>query len=56
MYGKTLMPAVLPAAVILPNTGSNRVMAVMAITGIVVGVVAIATTIGSVVAKRAYKA
>ncbi len=55
MYLKPVS-AVLPAAVILPNTGSNKAMAVVALASVVVGVVAVATSLGATIAKRAYKA
>lgn len=55
MYVKPVS-AVLPAAIILPNTGSNKVMAVIALASVIVGVVAIATSLGSAIAKKANKA
>ena len=52
MYGKVLSAAVIPAAVVLPNTGS-KLTAVIAVACIAVGVVAFVTTVASSVAKRA---
>lgn len=54
MYGKVLSAVILPAAIVLPNTGS-KVAAIVALTSIVIGVVALATTIASAIAKRTYR-
>ncbi|MEI6481118.1 MAG: hypothetical protein WCO19_02320 [Candidatus Saccharibacteria bacterium] len=56
MYGKVLSAAVLSAAVILPNTGSSRTVSIVSIVVVTVGAVAIATTVGSAIAKRVFKA
>ena len=44
------------AAIVLPNTGSNRVMAVVAGVSLVVGVVIMLSSAARLVAKKAYKA
>lgn len=44
------------AAVVLPNTGNNKLMAVVATVTLVVGVAIVATTVARLVAKKAYKA
>ena len=43
-------------AVVLPNTGGNTVLQIVAITGIVVGTAILVSTIVRFIAKRAYKA
>ena len=55
MYGKVLSAAVLPAAIILPNTGGSKVRAIVALAFLAIGVIALATTIASAVAKKVYK-
>ena len=56
MYGKVLSAAVVPAAIVLPNTGSNRALAIVAGISLVVGIVALVSTFGRTIAKRAFKA
>lgn len=58
MYGGGQVgPAVTAtAAIVLPNTGSNRLMAVIATISLVVGVVITVTSLARLVAKKAYKA
>lgn len=51
MYGKVLSAAVIPAAIILPTTGS-KVTAIIAAACIAVGTIALVTTVASAVAKR----
>lgn len=56
MYGNVLGAATTAGAVIvLPNTGSNRIMAIVATIALVVGVTILATSAARVVAKRVYK-
>lgn len=56
MYGEVLSAATIPAAIVLPNTGSNRVLAVAAATTLVVGIIATISVVARFVAKKAYKA
>lgn len=56
MYGEVLPAVTVPAAIILPNTGSNRILTVAAATTLAVGIVATISTVARFVAKRAYKA
>ena len=58
MYAQAVVatPAVLGAAIVLPNTGNNRLMAVVAMVTLVVGVAIIVTTFARVIAKKAFKA
>lgn len=44
------------AAIVLPNTGNNTLMAVVATITLVVGVAVTATSVGRIVAKKAFKA
>lgn len=44
------------AAIVLPNTGSNRYLTVVAMVSLVAGVAILATSVVRMVAKRAYKA
>lgn len=44
------------AAIVLPNTGSNKVLEVAAAVTLAVGVLILASTIARFVAKKAYKA
>lgn len=55
MYGKVLSAAVLPAAIILPNTGGSKLRVIFALAFLAIGVVALATTVASAVAKQVYK-
>lgn len=43
-------------AIVLPNTGSNEVLAVVSIINIVVGVAIVATSAARLIAKKAYNA
>ena len=47
---------VLPAAIVLPNTGSNSVIAIVATISLVVGVAITLSSVTRLVAKRAFKA
>lgn len=55
MYGKVLPASVstMAAAIVLPNTGSNHVLAVAATITLVVGVIATVTSIARIIAKKA---
>lgn len=44
------------AAVVLPNTGNSKLMAVVASVTLVVGVAIVATSVARLIAKKAYKA
>jgi hypothetical protein len=44
------------AAVVLPNTGNSKLMAVVAIVTLIVGVAITVTTLGRLVAQKAFKA
>lgn len=56
MYGNVLGVATTAgAAVVLPNTGSNRTMTIVAAITLVVGVTILASSVARMVAKRAYK-
>ncbi len=44
------------AAIVLPNTGSNRVLTVVAMVSLVAGVAILTTSVVRMAAKRAYKA
>lgn len=44
------------AAIVLPNTGSNRLLTVVATITLVTGLVILTTTVARLIAKRAYKA
>ena len=48
--------SVVSGAVVLPNTGGNVVLQVVALTAIVVGSAIVLSTLVRMVAKRAYKA
>lgn len=48
--------AVLTSAIVLPNTGSNRVMAIVASISLVVGVVILLSSATRLIAKKAFKA
>lgn len=52
MYGKVLPAATVPAAIVLPNTGSNRVLAIATTITLVVGVVATVTTVARYIASK----
>ena len=56
MYEKVLPGAVLPAAIILPNTGSNRVLAFITIAVIVIGVAVAISVVARFIAKRSLSA
>jgi hypothetical protein len=57
MYGAVLGASTTTAgALMLPNTGGNRALAVVALTSIVVGVAILLSTAVLLVAKKAYKA
>ncbi len=43
------------AAIVLPNTGSNRALAIAATITLAVGIVVTVTTLARLVAKKAYK-
>lgn len=45
-----------PAAVVLPNTGNNRMLTVTAVVSILVGVAILLTSAARLVAKKAHKA
>jgi hypothetical protein len=44
------------AAVVLPNTGGNHLLAVTAMVSLVAGIIAVATSAIRLVAKRVYQA
>ena len=57
MYQSILGAAVtVPAAVVLPKTGDNRLLATAAVVSILVGLTIIVTGFARIVAKRAHKA
>ncbi|HSX29512.1 MAG TPA: LPXTG cell wall anchor domain-containing protein [Candidatus Saccharimonadales bacterium] len=57
MYQAILGTAVtVPAAVVLPKTGDNTLLAVTAVVSILVGLAIIVTSVARMVAKRAHKA
>ena len=57
MYQAILGTAVtVPAAVVLPKTGDNTMLAVTAVVSILVGLAIIVTSVARMVAKRAHKA
>ncbi len=58
MYAQAVLGTgtVAASAIVLPNTGSNRLMAVVAMVTLFVGVAIIVTTLARLVAKKAYKA
>ncbi len=56
MYGKVLSATTVPAAIVLPNTGSNRALATAAAITLAVGVAATVTTVARFIAKKAYNA
>lgn len=48
--------SVTTGAVLLPNTGGNVILQVVAVASILVGTAILLSTVARVVAKRAYKA
>ncbi len=57
MYQAVLGAAVtVPAAVILPNTGGNSLLAATAIVSVLAGLAIIVTSVARMVAKKAHKA
>lgn len=48
--------AIVTGSVILPNTGGNRALTVIAVTSITVGAVIVVSTIVRLAAKKAHKA
>lgn len=44
------------AAIVLPNTGSSRLLTVVATITLVTGLVILTTSVARLIAKRAYKA
>lgn len=57
MYGNILggATAVTGAAVVLPSTGSNKTMAIIATITLVVGVTILVSSFARIVAKKAFK-
>ena len=49
-----LGPIIFAGAIVLPNTGSNRTLAIAATLSIIVGVLVLATTAVRFIAKKAY--
>lgn len=47
---------IVSGAIVLPNTGGNIALQIVALTSIVIGSVIVLSTIYRVVAKKAYKA
>jgi hypothetical protein len=57
MYGNVLgVTTTTAAALVLPNTGSNRALMAVTLTSLVVGVAITATSLARMVAKKAHKA
>ena len=58
MYGGVVLGAgtTAAAAVVLPNTGNNSIVALVAVVTLVVGIAITVTTVGRLIAKRAFKA
>lgn len=57
MYGKVLgASTVASGALVLPNTGGNKVLTVVALVSIGVGAAILLSTFVRFIAKRAYKA
>jgi hypothetical protein len=57
MYQSVLGAAItVPAAVVLPNTGGNKLLAVTAIITVAVGAAIILSSVARSVAKKAHKA
>lgn len=58
MYGHGSGPAtsVVGGAALLPNTGGNTILTVIAITAIAVGAAVMLSSVARVVAKKAFKA
>lgn len=57
MYGEVLgVSTAGVGALVLPNTGGNSILTIVAYASIVVGVAIVATSILRMVAKKAYKA
>jgi uncharacterized paraquat-inducible protein A len=57
MYGSVLGGSTVAAgAVLLPNTGDNHVLFVVALTSVIVGSLIILTTVIRFIAKKVYKA
>ena len=57
MYQSVLGAAItVPAAIVLPNTGSNHLLAVAATVSVLVGLTVIVTGAARAVAKKAHKA
>lgn len=58
MYGGVVLGAgtTAAAAIVLPNTGDSRLMAVAATVTLAVGVVTLVTTVARLIAKNAIKA
>lgn len=44
------------AAVVLPNTGSNQVLTIVAFTSMICGITIVVTSVARFVAKKAFKA
>lgn len=44
------------SAVVLPNTGDNRAMAIAATVSLIVGVIVTVSSLARLIAKKAYKA
>lgn len=44
------------AAVVLPNTGSNHVLTIVAFTSMICGITIVVTSVARFVAKKAFKA
>lgn len=56
MYQSTGSTPLVAGAVLLPNTGGNTLLTIVAISGIVVGSAIVMSSIVRLVAKKAYKA
>ena len=57
MYGRGEGPtSVVGGAALLPNTGGNTILTVIAITAIAVGAAVMLSSVARVVAKKAFKA
>lgn len=57
MYGAALgAGTTAAAAIVLPNTGNNQLVAFVAAVTLVVGIAITTTTVGRLIAKKAFKA
>lgn len=58
MYGGTVLGAstATAGAIVLPNTGGNKALTVVALTSVIVGGVILLSMVVRLIAKKAYKA